>query len=448
VNSTEKADANFLVTFPEKVTDGTVFIGDHSSNLTVRAPVVTSSTVTCVSSPCPDGTVVADIGLDTNLLQGNLVMSDGRPLEATNATTEARFSVDLVVQNFSAPLAIGTGHNATWSKQQLNSTHTRYVFNVTASEYDYLRGASIDSWPTGSADVATNHSNASVSVAFDPMTQYGASDQERDQLDGTVIMTDAQTFSQLEYQTGATSEPASLSLRVAGPHFEPDGETVNDGYYEAFLPNSLLSSWDVDDPASLEAAYQGSDSTLTAENQSGGIFVDIPIHYSTGTVQIEPGTSPSSDSTDSDTPGDTSPNTGDESTASTSDTSGTSSDSTSGGPSSSSSDSENDNDGEDSSAVSGTESESVNTTEVPTGTPISEATTSTTTESVPATTSRTPATTSTQTLGSQETEQTAEANGQETAAPSEATETSGPGFGSLATLTALLALVVLAVRRQ
>ncbi len=175
------------------------------------------------------------------------------------------------------------------SRCSQNETHTRYVVDVTASEYDHVEGAQLGSWPTGSNDTATLHRNATVSLAFDPMTYYDDQPKRKETLNGTVIATDAQTFGTLQFTPGGDSTDPSLSLRVAGPHYKPNG-TVNDGYYEAFLPTSLLDSWGISDPSTLEAAYQNNATSITAASVSGGLYVDIPIHYSSGTVKLTPNT--------------------------------------------------------------------------------------------------------------------------------------------------------------
>jgi len=294
---------SFQATFTEKG-NGTVLVGKQEYNLTVRERVVVDSDVTCLSGPCPDANVTANLGLDANMLQGELRQENGTHLEYTNATTETRFRLNVTVQNFSAPVLIATGNNVTWDRTQLNETHTRYVVDVTASEYDHLNGAQLGSWPTGENDTATFHRNATVSLAFDPMTYYDGQPERKETMNGTVIATDAQTFGTLQFTPGGDSTDPSLSLRVAGLHYKPDGVTVNDGYYEAFLPTSLLDSWGVSDPSTLEAAYQNNATSITADSVSGGIYVDIPIHYSTGTVELTPSSDTSDGSDGSDGPDD------------------------------------------------------------------------------------------------------------------------------------------------
>ncbi|WP_159435712.1 PGF-CTERM sorting domain-containing protein [Halobaculum gomorrense] len=457
VNSTEQKSVGWLVQFPERVDAGTVMLGDRTANLTVREPVVASSNVTCIAGPCPESEIVADLGLDANMLQGSLKTQAGSSLDTTNATTQTRFRVELVTQNFSAPVLIGTGHNATWNRTTINSTHTRHVVKVTASEFDLVEGARLGAWPTGADDTATFHRNATVDLAFDPMDQYATSTEPRERFNGTIIMTDAQTFGQLEYQSGGALTEPKLSLLVAGPHFKPDGETVNEGYYEAFLPGSLLSSWGVTDPGALTAAYAGNSTSISAQNESGGIVVEIPIHYSAGTVSIQPAVSGTSENetTDSSGPSDTSPNTGDDvNTDSSSSNTDSSNDSDTSGSPSESDDSDTSGSPSDTAPSSSTNTSSKSITEnrsavtatVTPETPRSTATPEATTTNATPTESPSPSETPTERPSTAQSETDTRTTSSESGRSE--TSTAGPGFGVVGAVLALLSVAVLATRRS
>ena len=81
-----------------------------------------------------------------------------------------------------------------------------------------------------------------------------------------------------------------LKVYVAGPHLTTYG-AEHDGFYDAFIPNAQLDSWGVDDPsADLNALYKGDSSNFQVEETDDGAWIRLDISYSDGTVEIEPDT--------------------------------------------------------------------------------------------------------------------------------------------------------------
>ncbi|WP_137284630.1 PGF-CTERM sorting domain-containing protein [Halorussus salinisoli] len=281
-----QADVNFYdIVFPS-TGEYTVFLDGEQINVTVREPVIVNSSARVIGGPTLDSDVQADLSMQSGMLQGDIEPTSGSDLSSIGATTNTRVSVSLVVENFSAPVLIATGHNVTWNRTQINETHTRYEINITAAEWQYLNGAHLNSWPNGSADQATSMDPATISLTFDPMTSYPGSDERRAALNGTIIATDAQTFGTPQFKPGGPDTDPTLSLLVAGPHLTVNG-SENKGFYEAYLPNNLLSSWGVSDPSTLQAAYNNSSRDLSiSRHTDNGVYVSVPIHYSKGTVVV------------------------------------------------------------------------------------------------------------------------------------------------------------------
>ncbi|MDR9381452.1 MAG: carboxypeptidase regulatory-like domain-containing protein, partial [Natronomonas sp.] len=97
---------------------------------------------------------------------------------------------------------------------------------------------------------------------------------------------------------GGSDSAGSLSITVAAPHYETDGETVNTGFYNARIPNSVLRAWGIN-PGQVTATYKGesvAESDLTVERKKGAILVSMPVTYSSGTVTVS-GSQDSSDTT-------------------------------------------------------------------------------------------------------------------------------------------------------
>lgn len=160
----------------------------------------------------------------------------------------------------------------------------------------------LDDWPEGDDDTADFGFDAMVNLlvlnldfdedGFDPADHP---------MEGLTIATDAQAFSMPQYIEGDEDEPDSLEIMIGGPHETVDG-AENEGIYQALLPNGLLEHWGVDDPDDLTAAYKGEETDFSASETDDGIFIEIDVSYSVGTVGISPDEPASADATPTPTP--------------------------------------------------------------------------------------------------------------------------------------------------
>lgn len=345
--------------------------------------------------------------------------ADPYDLAEIGADSSTQFELDLKIHEDHEPmLLLGTAQNVAWTKEKI-SGEDYYQVTVYANptEAQYV-GDPPRQWGTdeGSYYTAEFDYDAMLDISF--VTSDALSNAN---LDGATIATDAQSVGMPSYDP----EAKALGLYVGGPHYATGG-SVNTGEYEAFLPDALLDDWGVDDPAAdLQGNFddQQYDSTtdgfeVTDEGVSGGVLVEFPIHYSEGTVSVSPA--------------DGAP---DESTSST------------GSPSWNYPDYSR-----DASTTTGptTTTSPTATTEPTTTTPPSE----TTAASSPGTATQTPETTetesSTETELAMETETiTATAAGSGGSTTGESTNDGGvPGFGTAATVIALLAAALVALRRS
>jgi len=300
--------------------DGETFV----QNLTVRRKPVVSTNLSVVGGTEPTGTVNASASFDSNGLEVEAVNATGGPelaTEGVDATTEFRLNV--TVQNLTSRVFVGSAQNASWKRVYINDTHTKYVFEGTPAEEQFLNGApGVDEWPSDGTMQATFARQQTFS--FTGFQLEGAPSDHQARLNGTLIATDAQTFGTPEYINRSGERP-KFTIDLAAPHYkanEVDGQTVvNDGYYEAQLPSQMVADWGVSDPESeLSALYQGDSQTFSASSLAdGGLAVSLDIHYSSGSVAVSPIGS-TDDSTTDDSPDDsTDDSTSDGSTEDTSD---------------------------------------------------------------------------------------------------------------------------------
>ncbi|SER58310.1 right-handed parallel beta-helix repeat-containing protein [Natrinema salaciae] len=278
--------------------------GDSTSDVTVNSITVANGTV-------PHTTPFVEAWLDDqSMLQLNLRSSEhgGYDLENNGVDRTTEFEIDLTVENVEPRLLLGAGNVTSWERTPNGTTAnaTDLVIRVRPVETQAIwecdgngtcTTPDLDDWPDGGSDTATDRTNVTVSMAVDDLHAYPTG--QRALLDGAIVTTDAQLFGDPVYTQAAGDQPATLSLRVGGPHYTVDG-AVNTGYYETFLPDALLSAWNVTEPDQLTAAYQGTQSTLDARTAAGGMLVSLDVHYSAGTVEISASTTDDSSDDGSD----------------------------------------------------------------------------------------------------------------------------------------------------
>lgn len=290
-------------TFRYDVTDGSltdrgnVTVGVGSGGDGPSPVTVLSSSVRAVNGAL-DGTPTVNttsVGASLNIQLEN--DTGGIELADYNATSDTTLQVNLTVRNFTPRMLMGRAQVHGWS----NTTNENGTENVTfeldpismafiddCDTYDPFMGycgpSSVDNWPE-------NTSEDQADVAFDAALRVFVSDlsylgeTEREELDGGFMTTDAQAIGQMNVSGSNSTGGASLTMPVAGPHTLPNG-TTNDGFFEARLPDALLSSWGIDDNEALTGSYQGANRTVDVSDVDEGTLVSMDIHYSSGDVTI------------------------------------------------------------------------------------------------------------------------------------------------------------------
>jgi PGF-pre-PGF domain-containing protein len=154
-------------------------------------------------------------------------------------------------------------------------------------------------WPSNNKQADTAIKPGAHLATFD---MPDGSDFEAD-FDGATLTSDAQQFSPPQYN----SQSDQLTYTVAAPHWKASGNKVasntNSGFYEAVIPKGLVNNMGIQNPDELAGTYQSGGQTSSLANMdveqtaSGGLHINVTgIHYSSGTVQLEPdNTAPTAD---------------------------------------------------------------------------------------------------------------------------------------------------------
>ncbi len=395
-------------------------------NITVRGPVVVDSSV---SIEHVNGTEPSELPTVEPLFSGNSVSVKitaseyNRDLSDIGADNSTVFQINFTVQNYTPRVMASTGQNLTWTTSPAGENRTNVSIKVSPAQLDYKTDFEGD-YPSSPSEWDSSVKNDTANFGYDAAILMLVGDAQGDffeaspsDLNGMTISTDAQLFDMPRYYAGSGSEEPRLEIGLAAPHRTVDGE-VNQGRYRAFLPDSLLESWNVSDPESeLTAGYSASDANITVTEVEGGAYVSLSLHYSSGTVTV------SKEVTDSTTSDSDSSTTSDSTTSDTDDSSST-----------------------DSVTTESSSKDSVST-ETQTETATEKATeTATETETQTQTETQTPEATQTET--EKRTETVTETGTTVSEEDPVGTETSAPGFGPVLTLVALIAASLLAVRRD
>ena len=109
--------------------------------------------------------------------------------------------------------------------------------------------------------------------------------------EGTWLATNAQSFSLPTYDPITNA----LEFQVAAPHYMSDGTTLNTGSFTAFLPDSILTYWNVSASQLVVSEQEGTQVfgvTPTVTAVTGGIEVSLSnFHYSDPTFFVQPSSS-------------------------------------------------------------------------------------------------------------------------------------------------------------
>ncbi|WP_247731585.1 beta strand repeat-containing protein [Halovivax limisalsi] len=227
----------------------------------------------------------------TNLAGVNLVGESGQDLASIGVETDTVFRVNATFEDFTPRQMIGTMHDASW--EYVNVTGKQVTVSVVGKpgSAQYMNNApGLHEWPDDGTDQADVEFEQMWDFAFDEMDYVGMSESEKAQVNGSILATDAQTFSMPQYDEGTSDQPGSLSIDIAGPHLTVGGKT-NYGFFEGFVTDAQLAAWNVSDPTTeLIANYQGSGVTgMNVTAVDGGARYEFPVHYSAGTVSVSAG---------------------------------------------------------------------------------------------------------------------------------------------------------------
>lgn len=409
----------------------------HSITGSVRGPVVvdSSASIDHVNGTEPDELPEIKPVYRGDSVSVQFLTNDGRrDLSAIGADDSTVLRANFTVQNYTPRIMASTGQDLNWTTTSVGDNRTEVSVTASPSQLNFKTEFQGERPTTPSEwDSAVQNDTADFGYDAAVLMRIGNAkgeffDADPDDLEGMTISTDAQMFDMPRYYPGDSRDDPSLEIGLAAPHETVDGN-LNEGYYEAFLPNSLLDAWNVSDPESeLSADYSASDTNLTVTETDDGAYVSLSLHYSSGTVTVE---TTSDESTDSDTD-DTS---GSDDSSDTDDTTGSDdssdSDSTSG--------SDDSSDTEDTSSDGSPDAEETDDTDETddSGTETTESTETNSTETSPDATNDSTDADSDQ----EEPENTSTTS-------TESTDDETPGFGTVVALVALVMTAFLATRRD
>lgn len=409
----------------------------HAVTGTVRGSVVvdSSASITHVNGTEPDELPEIKPVYRGDSVNVQIVTDDrSRDLSDIGADESTVLRANFTVQNYTPRIMASTGQDLNWTTTSVGDNRTEVSVTASPSQLNFKTDFQGER-PTNPSEWDSAVQNDTANFGYDAAilmrignAQGELFDADPEDLQGMTISTDAQLFDMPRYYPGDTSDDQRLEIGLAAPHKTVNGN-LNDGYYEAFLPNSLLDAWNVSDPESeLSADYSASDTNLTVTETNDGAYVSLSLHYSSGTVTVE---TTSDDSTDSDSTSDS------DDTSDTDDTSST--DDTSTDDDTSSSDDTTDTD-DPSSSDNTTDSEVTNTTNE-TDVPETETTESTETNTTETNTDTTNDSTTTTDSDEEQPENTS-------ATSTDSTDDDTPGFGAVITLVALAMTALIATRRE
>jgi hypothetical protein len=277
-----------------------VSVAGQSRNVTVSDPVVVDTSIAHVGGTEPMELPTVDTGYGPyGGVSLALRTEDGRfDLSRIGADATSSFRVDATLENYDPRVLVNRGDDTSWTTTDVGSNKTRVSVVVSPSQLNYVRDApSLDEW---------GDRNLTADFTADAGAFMLVGDAENDRfsyqpstLEGLRVSTDAQRFRQPQYDPGGDDADPRIEVQVGAPHRTASGE-LNSGYYQAYVPDSLLSAWNVSDASELTVDYTAADTTYTVEDVQDGLRVNVSLHYSSGTVAISPSTSTSTDDSTTD----------------------------------------------------------------------------------------------------------------------------------------------------
>ncbi|QLG47925.1 PKD domain-containing protein [Natrinema halophilum] len=265
----------------------------------VRGPVVKDGSVTIKHvngtqpSQLPQVSAQYDSGFIGFQITNGQQRADKYNLSTIGADTTTEFRVNLTVDNYSPRVMASNGRNLTWTKSPgPNANETNISITLRPAQLDYKTQFE-GGYPSSPSEWDAAVKNDTADYGWSTALRLGIGNAKGDffqaspsDLDGMTVSTDAQMFSMPTYIPAKNGQQPGLRVPLAGPHKTVNGN-INQGYYKAFLPQSLLDSWGVTNPSTqLAAQYQNSNVNMNVNDVNGGAYVNISLHYSSGQVTI------------------------------------------------------------------------------------------------------------------------------------------------------------------
>lgn len=300
---------------PSKKLTGVEAGDTESIDFTTLQPDIKSSSVT-VTDDGGGNVDTSDIGvkaqLDFGFLKANLYnksagggFEERLGLGGENVTDQTRFQINMSVEDYKPDSLLWAAKDVNWEATTNESGPGYNVtvnLNATSLFGTQAEGARVGpiltqdtdnvDWPSGAADNADLGWNQTVQFGLFNLSTLPPN--IRDNLAGMTVTTNAQTFGLPKFSG------QSLRIWVAGPSTTVNGNE-NTGFYRAFIPDSQLDEWDVDDPKDeLLTRYRGSSIDASVDTSpDDGVWIKISGYsYSAGEIEIE--ADPQTDDDDND----------------------------------------------------------------------------------------------------------------------------------------------------
>ncbi|AUV82784.1 hypothetical protein C2R22_14990 [Salinigranum rubrum] len=196
--------------------------------------------------------------------------------------------INLTVSGFVPRALIGSGHDVTWTRTNNGDGTWNVSIEGSPAAVDSFFESDGSTPSTWDGTVRANESqDAAMTFAVDDLAVMSPTNRER--LNGSVMTTDAQEFGAPVYNTSGSAD--QVELLVSAPHFAGDG-SVNQGFFEAYLPPALVSDWGVS-ASELTGNFDGADrETSVVATADGGVRLDFALHYSQGNAAVRVDSTP------------------------------------------------------------------------------------------------------------------------------------------------------------
>ncbi len=244
----------------------------------------------------PSGSDRVDINLWYDV-DGDDQVDSGDTQDLTNGGYDktSAFEIEVELANyrpyvlmFAGNLSDTRGWNTTYNSSTGNVNAT---MTVTPIEIDENASITPGTESFDGSYTTDNHWDARVSMSLWNLS--GIPDSHKPELNGTTILTDAQDRRFPSYVPPTNPNGPSLDTFVGAPHLNASG-SINDGFYEAFLPNGLLSAWGEPTMSEFNGTVTGdlslNDSSFTEVRRGNnriGVLANLSYNYSEGTLSVD-----------------------------------------------------------------------------------------------------------------------------------------------------------------